>query len=372
MIIGSGGSTVSKLMEASGTVIKFSPGRDVYPGTNDRVCLITGSVTHICDALKRIFATMTGSTHGKSDEILSSIKNFRMIVSNISSGMIIGKSGHTIKSIQVECGVKIQISNKDENALPERTLTVDGEIEAILSAIPKILAHTTEDPDSNKWRRLLTYSSFSLAAPSSSSNSSHSLPGKSSHHHGGLIPNAPSSLSQSPYHGANSSDPTAAFMAFFQQQQQQQQQQNAYSAYPHGGGGVGGGGAGGTSVNQALLSYAYAQSLVNNSSYYNQFQPVMVDGVNLTVPGATVSTYEMAVPESMVNAVAGSDNKLLTDLMQTTGARVQLSGKGEFIPGTYNRKLTVTGPILSVQSAHMVVLQKLIREQESYQKHGML
>ncbi len=120
------------------------------------------------------------------------------------------------------------------------------------------------------------------------------------------------------------------------------------------------------------MSYAYAQSLVNNSSYYNQFQPVMVDGVNLTVPGATVSTYEIAIPEMMVSAVAGADNKLLGDLMQTTGARVQLSGKGEFIPGTYNRKMTVTGPILSVQSAHMIVLQKLLKEQENYQKHGML
>ena len=365
MIIGSAGSNVSKLMESTNTIIKFSPGRELYPGTNDRVCLITGSVQDICDAVRRIFATMMQSTHAKSDELLESMKHFKMIVSNIASGMVIGKSGHTIKSIQMECGVKIQITNKDENSLPERTLTIDGETEAILNALQKILLHTLEDPDANKWKRLMSYSSFPKLL-SSGSPSSSSLSSKSAH--SGIIPNIPSALAQSPFNGgANSSDPTAAFMAFFAQQQQQQQQQQAYSAYSqlpsH---------SGGSSFNQALLSYAYAQSLVNNSSYYGQFQPVMVDGVNLMVPGATVSTYEIAIPEMMVSSVAGTDNKLLTDLMQTTGARVQLSGKGEFIPGTYNRKLTITGPILSVQSAHMIVLQKLLREQENYQKHGML
>lgn len=365
LIIGSAGSTVNKLMETTSTIIKFSPGRELYPGTNDRVCLVTGAILDICQALKLIFATMLQSTHAKSDELVESMKHFKMIVSNIASGMVIGKSGHTIKSIQLECGVKMQITNKDENSLPERTLTVDGETDAILKAVEKILSHTTDDPDAGKWRRLIIYSNYSISPSVSASTSSHSLaPGKSGH--GSVLPNMPS---QSAY-GSSSSDPAAAFMALIaQHQQQQQQHQHAYSAYSqvppssH---------SGGSSFNQALMSYAYAQSLLNNSSYYNQFQPVMVDGVNLTVPGATVSTYEIAVPEVMVTAVAGNDNKLLADLMQTTGARVQLSGKGEFIPGTYNRKMTVTGPILSVQSAHMIILQKLLKEQENYQKHGML
>ena len=36
--------------------------------------------------------------------------------------------------------------------------------------------------------------------------------------------------------------------------------------------------------------------------------------------------------------------------MQSTGARIQLSMKGDYIPGTYNRKLTIAGPI-SVSSS---------------------
>ena len=356
MIIGSAGSTVNKLMETTNTVIKFSPGRELYPGTNDRVCLVTGCVADILEALKMIFATMMQSTHAKSDELMESMKHFKMIVSNISSGMVIGKSGHTIKSIQLECGVKMQISGKDENSLPERTLTMDGDIDGILKAVERVLVHTMEDPDAAKWKRLMTYSGYNI----SSSGSSHSLGSSKSAHNLGVTP----SLSSSSM-GQSASDPTAAFMAFLAQQQQQQQAYSAYSSHlpSHSSSG---------SFNQSLLSYAYAQSLINNNSYYNQFQPVMVDGVNLTVPGATVATYEIAIPEMMVQAIAGSDNKLLADLMQTTGTRVQISGKGEFIPGTFNRKMTVTGPILSVQSAHMIILQKLLREQDNYQKHGMM
>ena len=329
------------------------------------MCIVTGTTSDIVEAVRMIFSTMAQSA--KSDELQESLRRFKMVVSNIASGMVIGKSGHTIKSIQMECGVKIQISNKVENSLPERILTVDGETEAILSALRKILTHTIEDPDASKWKRLMTYSNYSSLPSTSSSGSTHPLSSsaKSTHSQGMMS----AAFSQaSPYTAAmNNSDPTSAFMAFFaqQQHQQQHQQQQAYSAYAAQSASTNNP----SQFNQALLSYAYAQSLVNNSSYYSQFQPVMVDGVNLTVPGATVSTYEIAVPEMMVPSIIGTDNKLLTDLMRTTGARVQMSGKGEFIPGTYNRKLTVTGPILSVQSAHMIVLQKLLKEQENYQKH---
>ena len=123
---------------------------------------------------------------------------------------------------------------------------------------------------------------------------------------------------------------------------------------------------------QAMMSHAYSQSLMSTSTPYSHFNPVMIDGVNLMVPGATLCTFEIALPEVMVSSVMGVSGKLISDLTQTTGARVQLSGKGEYIPGTYNRKLTITGPILSVQAAHMVVTQKILKEQEVFMKQGLI
>ena len=394
MVIGSAGSTVSKLMHESNTVIKFSPGRELYPGTTDRVCVIIGSIPDICKTLEQIFSLLIGSSHVRSDELQDSLRHFRMLISNISSGMVIGKSGQTIKSIQSDCGVKIQITNKDDTSLPERTLTVDGATEAIIKAVQRILEHTSGDPDSNKWKRLLSYSGYT-ASPTSSSKSSHTQSTTSNHGaHSSMMPPSSSSNAQQSsamaavaalgYSSAaaaaqaanNLSDPTTAFLSLLQQQQQHQQhqqQQQQQSLY--------GFGANATQTNssasvslytQALMSHAYSQSLMATSTPYSHFNPVMIDGVNLMVPGATLCTFEIALPEVMVTTVMGVSGKLITDLTQTTGARVQLSGKGEYIPGTYNRKLTITGPILSVQAAHMVVTQKILKEQEMFMKQGLI
>ena len=82
MIIGSAGSTVSRLMESTHTVIKFSPGRELYPGTGDRVCIVTGTTADIVEAVRMIFSTMAQSA--KSDELQESLRRFKMVVSNIT------------------------------------------------------------------------------------------------------------------------------------------------------------------------------------------------------------------------------------------------------------------------------------------------
>ena len=363
MIIGSAGSTIGEMMDSTNTVIKFSPGRELYPGTSERICVIIGAIPDICVALNRIFSKMADPSHMRADELQESMKHFKMLVSNIAAGMVIGKLGQTIKTIQQECGVKIQISSKDESSLPERSLSILGDSESIVSAVRLVLEHTKSDPDAHKWKKLLSYNAFSGAVAQKSF--SPSTPTGGGHGHGsstspslGMAASAGSSIAA---YGSNPAQDYSAsnFMTMLQQQSY------AHAALSNAAN------QSGASVNQALLSYAYAQSLMT-SSYYGQFNPVMVDGVNLSVPGATLATFEIAVPEVMVTSVLGPGNKLITDLIQSTGARIQLSVKGDYIPGTYNRKLTIAGPILSVQSAHMILLQKIIKEQEIFRKQGLI
>ena len=87
-----------------------------------------------------------------------------------------------------------------------------------------------------------------------------------------------------------------------------------------------------------------------------------VDGVDMTVPGATLATYEVAVPEMMVGRIMGPSGKFVSDLMVSTGTRIQISSKGDYIPGTYNRKLVISGPVLAVQGAHVLIFQQLAKE----------
>ena len=363
MIIGSAGATVAELMESTNTIVKFSPGRELYPGTSERVCVIIGSIPDICIALKRIFAKMSDSTHAKSEEIQEYLHVFKMLISNISAGMAIGKSGQTIKAIQQECSVKIQISNKENSDLPERSLSIIGDsTDIIIAAVRLVLEHTKDDPDASKWKKLLTYSGYSGKPHGGESHHGHG------HSHMGRLGaggGAGSHGSAASLSGLadQSSLGASSFLSMFQQSP------SYGSAFQSAATAQAGGGA---SLNQAMLSYAYAQSLMTNSSYFGQFSPVMVDGVNLMIPGATLATFDIAVPEVMVSSVVGPGAKLLTDLMHSTGTRIQLSAKGEYIPGTFNRKLTIAGPILSVQAAHMVVTQKILKEQETYRKQGLI
>ena len=356
------------MMEATSTHIKFSPGRELYPGTNDRVCVIVGAIPDICACLRRIFATIASSK--RADEMQDLLHHLKMLVSNISSGMIIGKSGSTIKKIQLECGVKIQISNKDENRLPERTLSIVGDQDSIFQAVWLILEHTVDDPDQGKWRKLLSYTSYSVSPTTSASSILNTTPAITSH---------PPAVS--PHTGGSGlirknsmPDTSSVFLSLLHQQQQQQQQQHslpqAFTAPSYNASAASM--TSGSTLNQALLSYAYGQSLMTSSSYYGSYNPVIVDGVNLMIPGATIANYEIAIPEVMTAALFGSGGKLITDLMQSTGARIALSQKGDYIPGTYNRKLTVSGPILSVQAVHMIVLQNILKEQDAYQKQGLV
>lgn len=373
MVIGNGGSTVTKMMADTGTIIKFSPGRECYPGTSERVCIVTGRIEAISNALQVIFDTLLATSHPRAEEIVESLTNFKMLVSNIASGMVIGKSGSTIKGLKSEFGVNLQVSSKDENSLPERTLTITGDRQNVLKVISRILTHTIGDPESSKWKRLTRYSKGVTSQASTTANSSFSggigMPSRSLTQSPQAIMSAQTnSLGQSAAslgYGAaaampNNSDTASQFLAFLQQQQQQAQVQSMLSAFQNQK----------DSFSQAQLSYAYAQSLAGASSYYSKYNPVMVDGVNLQVPGGTVSTMEMAIPEVMATTVANA--QMISDVKQSTGVRIELTGKGEYIPGTYNRKLTLVGPILSVQAAHMIFTQKIIMEQERFQKQGLL
>ena len=156
------------MMQSTRTNIKFSPGRELYPGTQERVCVIMGGIGNIVQAVKGVFDKVRSSEQYDQDIL----KNLKLLISNISSGMIIGKSGGTIKMLQQEFNIRIQITNKEETkGLPERTMIMISESpENIYSALANILERIMHDPESDKWRRLLSYTTYS-ATPTTNTTS---------------------------------------------------------------------------------------------------------------------------------------------------------------------------------------------------------
>lgn len=155
-IIGKRGENIAWLEEL-GARIKMSKSEDFYPGTTDRVCLISGPVNAILAAtdfmvdkikekvdvsrpIKEVESILTQNRH----------KHIKILAPNSTVSMIIGKGGSFIKQIKDSSGSYVQISQKPTNSesLQERCITVAGEMDQNRKACQMILDKIVEDPQS--------------------------------------------------------------------------------------------------------------------------------------------------------------------------------------------------------------------------------
>ncbi|XP_045135245.1 RNA-binding protein Nova-1-like isoform X2 [Portunus trituberculatus] len=166
-IIGKGGETIAQLQKDTTARVKMSKANDFYPGTSERVCLITGNVDAICTVLSFIMEKIKEKpdpnakpaidfdnkmTAEREKQISRSAHSLqvKILVPNSTAGMIIGKGGTYIKQIKEESGAYVQISQKaKDQSLAERCITViSNDVENSKNACLMILAKIVEDPQS--------------------------------------------------------------------------------------------------------------------------------------------------------------------------------------------------------------------------------
>ncbi|XP_052766154.1 RNA-binding protein Nova-1-like isoform X3 [Mya arenaria] len=158
-IIGKGGETIAHVQKEAGARVKMSKANDFYPGTTERVCLIMGAA----DSVRKVHNFIMEKIREKPDpnpkpEVSKNnferhrqvtVVNVKILVPNSTAGMIIGKGGNFIKQIKEESGAYVQISQKSkETNLPERCITVAGDMENNKKAVDLILQKIVEDPQS--------------------------------------------------------------------------------------------------------------------------------------------------------------------------------------------------------------------------------
>ncbi|KAK7790780.1 hypothetical protein R5R35_000423 [Gryllus longicercus] len=156
-IIGKGGDTIAQLQKDAGARVKMSKANDFYPGTSERVCLITGNVDAIMAVLTFIMEKIREKPDLNAKQAIDfdnktaaeRDKQVKILVPNSTAGMIIGKAGNYIKQIKEESGSYVQISQKaKDQTLQERCITVIGDMESNKTACLMILAKVVEDPQS--------------------------------------------------------------------------------------------------------------------------------------------------------------------------------------------------------------------------------
>ncbi|XP_053177200.1 RNA-binding protein Nova-2 isoform X2 [Scomber japonicus] len=415
-IIGKGGQTIVQLQKETGATIKLSKSKDFYPGTTERVCLIQGTVealNGVHDFIAEKVREMPQSTQ-KTEPVSilqpqttvnpDRIKQAKLIVPNSTAGLIIGKGGATVKAVMEQSGAWVQLSQKPEGInLQERVVTISGEPEQNRKAVEIIVQKIQEDPQSSS---CLNISYSNITGPVANSNptgspyanstevmpaaaaaaaaTASSLLGQAGLAGVGAFPTTMSSLSGNDLlaitsalntlasYGYNTNslglglnpaaasgvlaavaanaNPAAAAAANLLASYAS----DASTSAAHPAAGLGG---------FSLGSLAAATGATNG--YLSAASPLVASSLLATekLAEGAKEVVEIAVPENLVGAILGKGGKTLVEYQELTGARIQISKKGEFIPGTRNRKVTITGSQAATQAAQYLISQRITYEQ---------
>ncbi|XP_073293229.1 protein BTR1 isoform X1 [Primulina huaijiensis] len=260
-VIGKGGSTINDIQSQSGARIQLSRNFEYFPGTSDRIIMVSGMVDEVLKAVELIFSKLLDEFYAAEGDEVDPESKIRLIVPNSSCGGIIGKGGAIIRSLIEDSRAGIKISPQDNYfpGLHDRLVTVTGTLREQMRAIELILLKLVAD----------SYYNQSVNAPFS-----------------------------------------YAAVAY-----------SAMNYRPNG--------AGVKSQNNRSLSKEDSSSVT------------------------------LGVADEHIGIVVGRGGRNIMEISQLSGARVKISDRGDFVSGTSDRKVTITGPERAVRTAESMILQKV-------------
>lgn len=250
-VIGKGGSTITDFQKDSGARIQLSRNQEYFPGTADRIIMISGKTDDVLKAMDLILNKLLNEIQSEDGDDADQRSKVRLVVPNNCCGAIIGKSGATIKSFIEDSGAGIKISPQDNNyiGLTDRVVTLTGSFEEQMRAIDLILSKLTED-------------SLYL------------------------------------------------------------QSMNAPLSYP-----------------------------VGTAAYNANYGP---NGIGARFPNNKEdrgNSLTIGVADEHIGVVVGRGGRNILEISQASGARIKISDRGDFMSGTSNRKVTITGSLRSIRTA---------------------
>ncbi|XLR30278.1 hypothetical protein HN51_050149, partial [Arachis hypogaea] len=130
-VIGKGGSTITDFQSQSGARIQLSHNHEFFPGTTDRIIMVSGGINEILRAVELILSKLLSELQSEDENDAEPKTKVRLIVPNGSCGGIIGKGGATIRSFIEEAQAGIKISPQDNNyyGLNDRLVTLTGTLD---------------------------------------------------------------------------------------------------------------------------------------------------------------------------------------------------------------------------------------------------
>ncbi|KAG1677905.1 hypothetical protein FOA52_001323 [Chlamydomonas sp. UWO 241] len=144
-IIGKSGANIEQLQRSSGARIQLSRTGEFYPGTSDRVLLLSGTLHSVLTSIFLILEKVSrdGGNAARRDggPIEPGQPMVKLALSRRLCGLLIGHKGQTVRDFINDSGSTIRVQSLSELSPsdPERTITVSGARDQVLRAIALIL-----------------------------------------------------------------------------------------------------------------------------------------------------------------------------------------------------------------------------------------
>merc|ERR1719319_1413808 len=395
-LIGKGGETIAELRRSSGTNIQMSKATDLFPGTQDRVSLITGpkeSVSHVVQLLVKLMKERWEEL-GEADTERE--RTLRVVVPNSTIGMVIGKGGESVEEMKQRSGVSILISKKEELKVPERVISLVGETRGNQVALDMILEKIADDPNSGSCPNT-TYSerdgsgtaaSYSYEGGSGGSRAAAAAtPGYDTINVNGhtnlrltlnmlspippdpwvssqAMPHINYSLRQAGHSDTVADELTRALGLLAAHGVLQLTQSAAKAEASQGWAGESAGFAGSYGAPAAQPPTPGMAAMAKSGMPYPREKTPPGE------PSGPSMEEEVQVEERLVGAVLGPSGRHVEEIKQYSGADVQISKRGVYAPGTTNRLITIKGSQRACKSALYLVQQKIQEKQEERARSG--
>ena len=410
-IIGRAGQTISELQNESSTRIKLSQSGDYYPSTQDRVCLVQGEPSNIKTAfrllLERMYMLQESShlpTWNTSASAPSTTGSFdfvvRLLVPMSCCGMIIGKSGSNIKFMEETAGVtSIRLSPKEAmNLTTERVVTITGQnMEVCLQCVYMVIDGMTSHPDISRYTNMTTsyaavmanYEAQSQAAQQQQEAMLRQPSWTAEQQYNIAVPRLTRRIESSPeLHGGMPSPgvPTANLnpratddfeallhpSSFPPQPSLQPISLQAPSPHspiqppisPQGGRPLF---LSRPNDRQDHAAFAHSASAPNLLAFHHHPPPpTHISHTNLEyIPPAMIAegcfNKQILIPDSMIGSILGRGGRTLTEIQGLSGTSIRISQRGEYMPGTRSRIVTIRGPnAQAVWHAECLIQQRMV------------
>ncbi|KAJ7520856.1 hypothetical protein O6H91_19G026100 [Diphasiastrum complanatum] len=313
-----------------------------------------------------------------ADDISSIQSSIRFLVSNAAAGSIIGKGGSNISELQSQSGARIQLSRNYEYfpGTTDRVVVLNGTVSEVLTAFKLILTKTTTE--NNESQDAFKSNQVRLLVPNSVCGA---IIGKGGATIKTFIEDSQANIKLSSQEQILSglSDRIVMITGNLEQQVRAAElvlgkvsPDSSYAQYGN-----------------APLSYAGTQNPRNTfaslpiattgygvpvmgpigAGNIAQSKGIMSPLVPLQAPfrvtlplvqaGSHTTTTSIEVLDEHIGALVGRGGKTINEIQQNSGVKIKISNRGDFVPGTKNRKVTLMGTAAGVQIAQHLVAQRL-------------